>query len=306
MAATSFADVKVNDQLSLSGFLDMSVSETNEGPIIGSFDQFEVDFLFKFNDKISARADIAQGGVGGGVGAMALEQGFITYANGPMSLMAGKFLSATGWESAEPTGTYQFSYSATVSAYGGYNTGLGASYTLSPMASLYGALFTSEWTGDNTFSTPGAEAGVTLTPVEGLTVKAFYMFENIETDFENFNKHGVNAWASYAKGPLLVAGEVNYILNWDSQDLDADGDIEGVEESNGLGFLVFGNYKVMENLGLTLRYSQLKTDMMAEASNEVTFSPTLSLASNWWVLAEVRQDINAEVTSYAVETTITF
>jgi hypothetical protein len=305
MAASSFAEIKVNDVLSLSGFLDMSAYETNDGPITGAVDQFEVDFMFKFSDKLSARVDIAQGGVGGGApttlasgeivpAAFILEQGFITYTEGAVSLMLGKFLSATGFESAEPTGLYQYSASTTVSAYGGYNTGVGASYTLSPMIGLYGALFTSEWTGDNTFSTPGGEAGVTLTPAEGVTAKAFYLVEGIEVPGEDYVKQGANVWASYAMGPLLVAGEVNYIMNWDALD------------SDGLGFLVMTNYKLTDKIAGTLRYSQLKTDAMAEASNEVTISPSYAFTSNWWALFEYRRDINAEVNSYGLETTITF
>jgi hypothetical protein len=308
MAVASFADVKVNDQLSLSGFVDMSAYETNDGPITAAVDQFEVDFLFKFSDKLSARVDLAQGGVGGGLngarlvtatdtvttGSLFVEQAFITYTEGAASLFVGKFLSATGFESAEPTGLYQYSASATVSAYGGYNTGIGASFTLSPMVSLYGALFTSEWTGDNTVATPGGEAGVTLTPVTGVTVKAFYLAEGIETPAEDYLKQGTNVWASYAMGPLLAAGEVNYIMNWDAED------------SDGLGFLVMTNYKLTDKIAGTLRYSQLKTDAMAEASNEFTVSPSYAFTSNWWALFEYRRDINAEINSYGLETTITF
>lgn len=306
LAAASFADVKVNDQLSLSGFLDMSAYETNDGPITGAIDQFEIDFLFKFNDKISARVDLAQGGVGGGAsttlasgevvpGSLALEQGFITYTEGAASLFVGKFLSATGFESAEPTGLYQYSPSATISAYGGYNTGIGASYTLTPMVSLYGAVFTSEWTGDNTFSTPGGEAGVTVTPLEGVTAKVFYLAEGVETDAEDYIRQGVNAWASYAKGPLLVAGEVNYQMNWGGEDVD------------GLGFLVMTNYKLTDKIAGTLRYSQLKFDVPgAVVNNEVTISPSYAFASNWWALFEYRRDIELEINSYGLETTITF
>jgi hypothetical protein len=128
----------------------------------------------------------------------------------------------------------------------------------------------------------------------GVTVKAFAMGEAIEDTAGDYTRLGVNVWGSYAMGPLLLAAEVNYLQN------------ATAEDDNGIGLLLFANYKLMDNLVATVRYSQLKTDAMAEASNEITFSPTLSLADNWWVLAEVRQDINAEVTSYGVETTITF
>ncbi|HEX2612440.1 MAG TPA: porin [Fibrobacteria bacterium] len=308
IAAPSFADIKVNDQLTLSGFLDMSAYETGDAAATATFDQFEVDFMYKFSDKLSARADISQGGVGGGLNnvrlvtpsdtitgsSIHLEQAFVTYTEGPLSLMVGKFLSATGYECAEPTCLYQYSASATVSAYGGYNTGVGASYTVSPMASLYGAVFSSEWSGDATIATPGGEAGLTLTPMEGVTVKGFYLFENIEQPGPDYLKNGVNVWASYAKGPLLVAGEVNYLMNWDAED------------SDGLGFLVMGNYKLTDKIAGTVRYSQLKTDAMADPSNEFTISPSYSITGNWWALAEYRRDIEAKVNSYALETTLTF
>ena len=67
------ADVKVNDNLSLKGFLDMSTSATlpKVGPMAATatFDQFELDLLYKFSEHLTAEADIAQGGLGGGPGA---------------------------------------------------------------------------------------------------------------------------------------------------------------------------------------------------------------------------------------------
>lgn len=294
VAAPSFADIKVSDQLVLSGFLDMSAYESNDAAATATFDQFEVDLMYKFSDKLSARADLAQGGTGGGAGSVAVEQAYITYTEGDLSLMVGKFLSATGYECPEPTCLYQYSTSATFGAYGGYNTGVGASYAVSPMLSLYGAVFSSEWTGDVTLATPGGEAGVTLTPTEGVTVKGFYQFEDIEVPGPDYLRNGVNLWGSYAKGPLTLGAEVNYEMNW-----DADG-------SDGVGFLVMGNYKLTDKIAGTLRYSQLKTDAMADPSNEVTVSPSYSITGNWWALAEYRRDIQAKFNSYALETTLTF
>src|SRR4051812_276868 len=63
------ADVKLNDQLSLSGFIDMSTyyntqvftfpgfTGTSNEPG-ATFDQFELDFMYKFSDKLSARVDL--------------------------------------------------------------------------------------------------------------------------------------------------------------------------------------------------------------------------------------------------------
>src|SRR5690606_3500469 len=130
------AGIKVSDALSLSGFIDMSATaglpDTGPKSLTASFDQFELDFLYTFSDKLSAQVDVNS--IGGG--ALELEQAFIAYTAGPATLYAGKFLSATGFEAAEPTGLYQYSYSRNCDrtvggcVYGGYQNGVAVSYTV--------------------------------------------------------------------------------------------------------------------------------------------------------------------------------
>jgi hypothetical protein len=288
------AEIKVSDALSLSGFIDMSVvgSDVDGGSTLsGALDQFELDFMFKLDDKFSARVDLAQGGVGGGAGAMAVEQGYLTYASGPLAITTGKFLSATGFEAAEPTGLYQYSASRTVGAYGGYVSGASVAYTLSPMIGLYGALTTSEWTaGDQDFDKPGAEVQVSLTPMEGVTAKAAFLYESMPGDY---SKTVINVWAMYAAGPLTAAAEVNVLSNYTAED------------DNGLGYLVMGNYKLNDNLGITGRYSAIDTDL-GGTDSEVTVSPGLALTSSIFTLAEVSYLIDQEVLTYAVEAIVSF
>src|SRR5690606_34215558 len=84
------AEIKVDDKLSLTGFIDMSAGANfPDGGAAGygaGFDQFELDFLYKFTDKLSAQVDLNYFG-----GEFGLEQGFITYAaTDKLSLYAGK------------------------------------------------------------------------------------------------------------------------------------------------------------------------------------------------------------------------
>jgi hypothetical protein len=295
------AEVKVSDALSLSGFFDMSATAgmPDAGPksLTASFDQFEVDFMFKLADNLSARADVNS--LGGG--SVDLEQAYLTYTAGAASFMAGKFLSSSGFEAAEPTGLYQYSVSKTL-VYGGYQNGVAASYTVSPMISLYGAVIGSAWDGTDTdIKKPAFEGQVALMPVEGVTIKATYIYESDLTSYDPdadtvtgvSAQSLINVWAMYAAGPLTAAAEVNYVLDYDLTDVPA------------LGYLAMVNYKLSDKLGVTGRYSALSMDG-GTADNEITVSPGYAVSSAWFVLAEVKQEIEAKKTSFAVESILTF
>jgi hypothetical protein len=296
------AQVKLDDKLSLSGFLDMSATAgmPDAGPktLTASFDQFELDFNYKFADNLAARADVNS--LGGG--AVVLEQAYLTYTMGSASIMTGKFLSVSGFEAAEPTGLYQYSTSKTL-VYGGYQNGFAASYTVSPMISLYGSVVGSVWNGTDTdIKKPGIEAQVSLLPLEGVTVKAAYLFESEYAGTWDSagtpvayvtDRSLINVWGQYIAGPLTVAAELNMLMKWDEN------------ENSGLGYLAMVNYKLNDKLGVTGRYSALSMDG-GTADNEITVSPGYAVSSAWFVLAEVKQEIEAKKTSFAVESILTF
>lgn len=296
------AEIKVSDALSLSGFIDMSATaglpDTGPTTLNAGFDQFELDFAFTFSDKLTAQIDLNSGGSG----AVEFEQGFLAYAAGPATIYAGKFLSSTGFEAAEPTGLYQYSYSKT-NVYGGYQNGAAVAYTVSPLLSLYGAIVGSVWDGTDTdIKSPGYEAQVSLTPIEGLTAKLAYAADidlaeddGGDTGVSVLSNQGlVNFWVSYATGPVTVAAELNYLLDW------------GITDEKGLGYLVMANYALTEKFGITGRYSAIKLDGMGAADNEVTISPGYAISDAWFVLAEAKYELEAKNTTFAVESLISF
>ncbi|MDB5103316.1 MAG: porin [Fibrobacteres bacterium] len=297
-AVASHGEIKLTDSLSMAGFLDMSANgvspDSGDATLNGSFDQFELDFFYKYG-AISARADINSLGSTGGV---VFEQGFVTATSGPLSLSVGKFLSVSGFEAAEPTGLYQYSVSKLLSGYagptyGGYQNGLNLAYA-TPKFALYGSVVSSVWGTDTDLLTPGFEAQVALMPVEGVTAKVTFLHEIYDDATDHDSQSEVNTWGSYAMGPLTVAAEYSLLINW------------GLANQSGNGWLAMANYKLTDKVAATVRYSGIKLEKEDDPDTEVTFSPSYAIVGNWLALAEVRYDIDKKNTYYAVENTFSF
>lgn len=298
------AEIKVSDALSLSGFIDMSAGavlpDGGASSMYAGLDQFELDFMYTFSEKLSAQADLNYEAWNGS--AVSLEQAFLTYAaTESFALYAGKFLSSTGFEAAEPTGLYQYSYSKTL-VYGGYQNGVAASYAVSPMISLYGAFIGSVWSGTDTdIKKPGYEAQISLMPIEGLTAKVAYAAEMDYAEDDGgdtgttvtTDQSLVNAWVSYATGPVTVAAEFNYLMDW------------GIADDTGIGYLAMVNYALTDKLGVTGRYSAIKMDG-GTLDNEVTVSPGYAISDAWFALAEAKYELEAKAWNFAVESLISF
>ena len=225
-----------------------------------------------------------------------LEQAFITYDTGEgLALTVGKFLSCTGFEAAEPTGMYQYSYSATL-VYGGYQNGVAASYG-TDMFGLYGAIVSSVWDGAETDvsgdeSDVGFEAQVALMPVEGITAKAALAKEDEQTL--------INVWGLLETGPLSIAAEVNSMSDWG-------------EYESGVGYLGMVNYGLSDQVGVTARYSAIAWTPIGggedDETSEITIAPSYAVSDNWSLIGEVKMltegDADA-VTQIALESLLTF
>ena len=292
-ALAIFAAQTVSAEVEFSGFVDMSVF-SDDGDASMSLDQFELDVSTDLGEGISMRADV---NALGPTAPVELEQAFITYDTGEgLALTVGKFLSCTGFEAAEPTGMYQYSYSATL-VYGGYQNGVAASYG-SDIFGLYGAVVSSVWDGAETdFSGDGSDVGfeaqVALMPVEGVTAKAALAREDEQTL--------INVWGMLETGPLTVAAEVNSMSDW------------GAYES-GLGYLGMVNYGLSDQVGVTARYSAIAWTTPFgggedDETSEITIAPSYAISDNWGLVAEVKMltvgDADA-VTQIALESLLTF
>ena len=291
-ALVIFAAQTVYAEVEFSGFVDMSVF-SDDGDASMSLDQFELDASTDLGGGISMRADV---NALGPTAPVELEQAFITYDTGEgLALTVGKFLSCTGFEAAEPTGMYQYSYSATL-VYGGYQNGVAASYG-TDMFGLYGAIVSSVWDGAETDvsgdeSDVGFEAQVALMPVEGITAKAALAKEDEQTL--------INVWGLLETGPLSIAAEVNSMSDWG-------------EYESGVGYLGMVNYGLSDQVGVTARYSAIAWTPIGggedDETSEITIAPSYAVSDNWSLIGEVKMltegDADA-VTQIALESLLTF
>ncbi len=293
-ASAPLAEIRLTENLGVGGFIDMSTSYDDVSEeFVGGFDRFDLEFFYNYG-AVSARADISA--VDEGVGFV---QGFVTYTIDGFAVTAGKFLSSSGFEAAKAPGLYQYSYSKNCDgtlpggcAYGGYQHGLALSYG-TDMFALYGSVVAGVWDGSNTdFKTPGFEAQLSLTPIEGVTAKVAYLYDILD-EVGHDQQQLVNAWASYETGPLTVAAEYNLLMDW------------GANGVNGNGWLAMINYAFLEKAAVTLRYSGVVLDD-GDMDTEVTFSPSYAITDNLAVLAEIKRELDAEVTSFAAEALFTF
>lgn len=307
-ALAIFVAQAVSAEVKFSGFVDMSAL-SDDGNASMSLDQFELDVSTDLGGGISMRADV---NAMGPTAPVELEQAFITYDTGAgLALTVGKFLSCTGFEAAEPTGMYQYSYSATL-VYGGYQNGIAASYS-SDKFGLYGAVVSSVWDGAKTdFSGDdfGLEVQATLTPISGLTAKAALAWEDgfEPTQTAPFDRTLLNIWAAYETGPLTLAVELNRLGNWEG------GDGKMLYES-GAGLLAMANYGIGDKVGVTGRISGMTlTDAVVAGAadyevSEFTIAPSYAISDHWGLVAEMKMltvgDADA-VTQIALESLLTF
>ncbi|MFC0538569.1 porin [Pelagicoccus mobilis] len=207
-----YGQIEINENLSVTGFLDMSVfhADDDSGDSTSfDLDQMELDFLFSFDD-ITGQVDLDY--QRGDAEEIDLEQAFITYDLGEgTSITAGKFLSYMGWETAEPTGLYQYSY-----AYGttipGYHNGVTIDFS-EEWGALGLAVLDSVYDDDGSINNDaddydmGIEAKVVLTPADGLTFFLGYAIDSANGALED--RELINFWTSYEVGASTFAFEYN-------------------------------------------------------------------------------------------------
>ena len=296
-AANLDAEIKLTDNLSLSGFLDMSTvigSHDDHTDASLSFDQFELDFHLDFGS-VTGRIDVDSTGAEQGI---KLEQGFVTYTLpedvvSGVSITAGRFLSSFGFEAAEPTGLYQYSFSEGI-PYPGYQNGVAVNVSPVKEVGIYVALLSGVWdVNDTDVKDPGVETQLSLMPTEQITAKVGYAMDMMD----DYSQTELNAWAQFTQGPLTLAGEIDLLGNW------------GADGNNGMHFVGMANVSLEDAISapvaVTVRFSGINLDD-SDSSTEFTVSPSYTATENWLLLAEFKQRIDAEETIIAAESLFTF
>jgi len=268
-----------------------------------SLDQFELDFHFS-SGSVTGRVDLDNSS-----GSVAVEQGFVTYALpedilSDASISAGRFLSSLGFEGDEPTDLYQISTSG--GPYPTYQNGIAVNVDPHEKIGIRAAVLSGVWSvEDEDVKDPGFEVQLSVNPIENLTAKVGYAFEDVAVGDATETKSLLNGWAQFSEGPLTVAGEIDLLKNWEV--IGEDGAVGSVEE--GVHFLIMANVSLEEYLSapvaLTARFSSIKMDADKEAATSITVSPSYAASDDWTLLGEFR--INSDESSQiAIESLFTF
>jgi hypothetical protein len=333
-AASSLAtaEIKINEFLSIEGFVDMSYSHTDVDEDGGSesdnsfgIDQVEIDWLFNF-DKVSARVDLQyegettlrnpgqrgkrRKGFDSEGDSVDVEQAFVTYhLSDEEAITAGRFQSMLGLESKEPTGLYQFS-----KAYGDDDFlpqyGQGVKYTKQSDDMSYGVSVQDESfdngsgrlggnePSDGTYS---IEAAASLTS-GNITYSLGGAYENGDDDG---NIWIVNGHVLYQSGAWTLGAEYNMgTIEFDGEDEDL---------TSGL---VMANYAYSDCSSVTGRVSFGDSERGFSSDSEFikyTLAHIYAVTDHFAIITEVslREDDDAfdseeETLQGAVEVLFTF
>jgi len=301
MVASASA-VKVNDNLSINGFIDGSYASTDDGTTKEQsleVDEVELNFVTNVGNVsslIAVDADLHDTGTSG----LGIEQAHFTYnINDAVSVTFGRYGSALGFEREDPAGLYTYSRAYDSDGFnlgnidGTINSvdGLSIAYSgdaYSIAVSLQNQVGTEHELESNDLD---FEISFTYTGIEGLNIGGGFLVDNEETAAAETDV--VNLHLSRQFGKLLVAGEYTE-RSADAGDTDA--------------YLVLADYDVNNKLGVALRISSEELAGNAGDYDKVTIAPNYAITESLGAILEYSDVDNGgtDAEEYAVELTYTF
>jgi hypothetical protein len=298
MVASASA-VKINNNLSINGFLDgsyvLSDTDAADSQSLGA-DEAELNFVLT-NGAVSGLIAIDSGEASGNSD-LDIEQAHFTYdlGNG-ISVTLGRYGSALGFEREDPAGLYTYSraYSDSATNFnvgnidnGNVVEGLTVAYAADQFS--VAASFENSKGADLENDDLNLELSFSYTGIADMVIGGGYFFDNQQV---NANETDVmNIHASRSFGKLLVAAEYTEIST-DALDRDA--------------YMVLADYDYTDKIGVALRFSKEELD----ASNDyekITIAPNYSITDNLGAILEFSdiESSGADSNLLAVELTYTF
>ena len=317
MVASASA-VKVNDNLSINGFIDGSYSLTESVTNTGAAgDQGNGDLNDQGLgiDEVELNFVLNAGGVSGLVSidntqneGVNVEQANFTYnLNDSVSLTFGSYGSALGLEGEDPAGLY--TYSRAYKDTGAFNLadidslnsveGLTIAYsaeTFSIAASVEEAA-----DADLEISDLNLELSFTYNGIAGVNIGGGYFFDNndLATSNNGSETDVLNLHVSRQFGKLLLAGE--YV------EASTTGSSVAAENAENDGYLLLADYDVSDKLGVAVRLSNQEQGTLGDYE-KFTIAPNYAITDSLGAILEYSdvEDNGNDSEEYAVELTFTF
>ena len=307
----SASAVKVNDNLSINGFIDGSyqqndqdlsttnatVPATDKDQALG-VDEVELNFITNVGNVDGVINLDSHNGLGG----VEVEQAHITYSldNG-VSFTLGKYGSALGFEREDPTSLYTFSRA--YQAGSGFNLGnideAGDQHVVEGLTVAYsGDAYSIAASFENALSTDAEDDELNLeisfayTGIDNVNLGGGYFFDN-QGD-SNAEVDVLNLHASTTFGKLFVAAEYTE-QNKGGTNADLD------------GYLVLLDYDINNKLGVALRVSSNEIDATKDYE-KVTIAPNYAITESLGAIVEYSdvETAGTDSNEFAVELLYTF
>jgi hypothetical protein len=294
-AYSANAEIVLTEDLSVSGYIDAAITDAEgEANTATSVAEFELGFSFtpaespwsavaelSFDNNRTAfvenealgNAFIDGNDVEVNDNNASFEKVMITYAySDALSFTAGNMLTYQGFEAADATGLYQYSYQGI-----GGNPVYSALYAVGASVDYVTDSYELGWWigGYEDIADASYEYYAAYTGVENLTVKFIYADD---PGYETFN-----TWASYDYGDFTFVAEYT--------NTEDEGGNEDTDIFMALVYYSFGD------AGLTLRYSTGEysgtvgdTDYVNADFDRITISPSYAFSDNVFGLVEYSVD----------------
>jgi len=318
MVASASA-VKINNNLSINGFIDGSYAVTEGANKFQSLevDEVEVNFVLNVGNVsglIALDSDITNDGTPGNLGTpvtpgIGIEQAHFTYnINDAVSATFGRYGAALGFEREDPAGLYTYSraYSEDAFNLGNVDANVVEGLTLAYSGDAYSVAVSLE-------NQAGAEADLqdndldfeisfTYTGIAGVNIGGGVFLDNEEKG--NKETDAVNVHISRQFGKLLLAGEYTQL------DTSLNGVAAGVNdtEEERDAYLILADYDVNDKLGVALRLSSNEKVNTGGDYDKFTIAPNYAITESLGAILEFSDidDAGTDSEEYAVELTYTF
>jgi hypothetical protein len=259
-ALPAFAQVKINDTISVTGWATGSYQYTSPSPG-ASFDSFNLDAgyldaIITPTKNTTANFSLyyrpsAEGGVTPSGGELTVLDANVAYTNtAGVTIEAGKFLSALGYESFyfDSDNMISLANQQFLAPIPGYHDGISVTYSPTKTDTVGAAIVDSEYSkpgyaateGDGEFKhNAGGEAYITDTTISNLTLWLGAGFDS-KGNNEVHDVYVVDAWASYTIDKMnSIAVEEIYK---DGGDVASIYDAAGVPEDKGSNWLAYYDF----------------------------------------------------------------
>jgi hypothetical protein len=312
MVASASA-VKVNNNLSINGFIDGSYASTDNGATktqsLG-LDEVEINFVLNVGNvsglvaidtdegthKNSVTSDFADEHFN-------IEQAHFTYnINDAVSVTFGRYGSALGLEREDPAGLYTVSRAYNEDSafnFGNIDQGAVEGLTVAYSADAYSVAVSLENQvgADLQANDLDFEISLTYTGIAGVNIGGGFTVDNEETG--NAESDAINFHVSRQFGKLLLAGEYSSIDTAANGSAAAEGDRDA--------YMILADYDINNKLGVALRLSSEELTATTDY-DKFTIAPNYAITESLGAILEYSDVDNAGTDSeeFAVELTYTF